>query len=61
VVTPRAGPTYSVRNADAYLIKDRILETAVFISNNGPLDLGDFSRGVPRIAVEVALAYWLIH
>jgi hypothetical protein len=49
VVIPPAGPTCSVRNADAYLIEDRILETAVLISNKGPLDLGDFSSGVPRI------------
>ena len=46
VVTPPAGPICSVRNADAYLIKECILETAVSIPNKGPVDLGAFSRGV---------------
>lgn len=59
--TRPAGPTCSVPNADVYLIKEGILETAVSILNKGPLDLGDSGRGVPRITEEVGLGYWSIH
>ncbi len=53
---PPAGPICSVRNAVVCLIKECILETAVSIPIKELLDLGDFSRGVPRITAEVGLA-----
>ena len=58
---PPAGPICSVLNAVVCLIKECILETAVSIPNKELLDLGDLSRGVPRITSEVGLGYWSIH
>ena len=55
VAIPPAGPICSVLNAVVCLIKECILETAVSIPNKELLDLGDFSRGVPRITAEVGL------
>ena len=53
VVTPPAGPTCSVRSADAHLIKDRILETVVLISNRRPPDRG---RGRTRLVVDLLIS-----